>query len=129
MGTGRLDLGFDRDFFGFFDGFADDTFEGVDLVLDVVAELEGGHHAFFDLHGFAGTRIPCGACLAGFAGEGTESADFDGVPVDQLFADKFEELLDDGLDIAADKSGGFGNFLNKTLFRYVRHDIKYRLAF
>ena len=112
MGAGRLDLGFDRDFFGFFDGFADDTFEGVDLVLDVVAELEGGHHAFFDLHRFAGTRVARGTGLAGLAGESAKAADLDGVAFDELFADEVEELLYDNLNIVAHKSGGLGDFLN-----------------
>ena len=118
---GGLDFGLGRDFFGGFDGFADDTFESVDLVLDIVAELEGGHHAFFDLHRLAGTRVPCGARLAGLAGERTETADFDGVAFDEFFADQVEELLDDGLDIVTHKSGGFGNLLDKGLFCYVWH--------
>ena len=121
MGTGRLDLGFDRDFFGFFDGFADDTFEGVDLVLDVVAELEGRDHAFFDLDGLAGAGVACRASLARLAGEGTETTDFDGVAFDELLADQVKELLDDGLNIVAHKSGGLGDLLDKGLFCYVWH--------
>ena len=117
-----LNFGLDGLFFGFFDGFADDTFEGVYLVLDVVAELEGGHHAFFDLHRFASARVPCGASLAGLAGEGTETADFDGVAFDELFTDQVEELLNDGLDIVTHKSGGLGNLLDKGLFCYIGHD-------
>ena len=102
--------------------------ERVDLVLDVVAELERGDKAFLDEDCFACARVACRAGLARFAGKGAEAADFDGVPIDQLFTDKFEELLDDGLDVAPDKPGGLGNFLNKTLFSYVWHDIKYRYA-
>ena len=102
--------------------------EAVDFVLDIVAELERGDEAFLDEDCFARAGVPCRACLARLAGEGAEPADFDGVPVDQFFADKLEELFDDGFDVAPNESGGFGNFLYKTLFRYVRHDIKYRYA-
>ena len=103
--------------------------ERVDLVLNVVAELERGDKALLDEDCFARARVACRAGLAGFAGEGAEAADFDSVPVYQLFADKFEELFHYGLDVAPYKSGGLGYFLYQTLFRYVWHDIKYRLAF
>ena len=107
-----LNFGFDGDFFGGFDGFADDTFEGVYLVLDVVAELEGGHHAFFDLDGLAGAGIACRTSFARLTGESPEPADLDGVAFDELFADEVEELLYDNLNIVAHKSGGLGDFLN-----------------
>ena len=113
-----------------FDGCTiEDGLERVDFVLDVVAELERGDEALLDEDCFARARVTCGAGLARFAGEGAEAADFDGVPVYQLFADKFEELFHNGLDVAPYKSGGLGYFLYQTLFRYVWHDIKYRLAF
>ena len=113
-----------------FDGCTiEDGLERVDFVLDVVAELERGDEALLDEDCFARARVTCGAGLARFAGEGAEAADFDGVPVYQLFADKFEELFHYGLDVAPYKSGGLGYFLYQTLFRYVWHDIKYRLAF
>jgi hypothetical protein len=98
--------------FGFDGGLADDAFEGVDLVLDVVAELERGNHALFDLDRFAGARVACGAGLARLAGERAEASDFDGVAFDELLADEVKELLDDGLDVVAHKPCGFGDFLN-----------------
>ena len=107
-----LDFGLDGLFFGFLDSFADDAFEAVDLVLDVVAELKGGHHAFFNLDRFAGAGIACGTRLAGLAGKCAETADFDGVAFDEFLADEVKELFDDGLDIVPHKSGGLGDFLD-----------------
>ena len=113
LGDARLVRG---DRFGFELGFHDclskDSFQGVDLVLDVVAELEGGDHAFLDLDGFAGAGIACRTSLARLAGESPEPADFDGVAFNEFLANEFEELLYDNLNIVAHKSGGLGDFLN-----------------
>ena len=117
-----LNLGLDSIFFGLFDGFADNALEAVYLVLDVVAELEGGDHAFFNLDGLAGARVACGAGLARLASERAESADFDGVTFDELFSEEVEELLNDSLDVVTHKSGGLGDILNQGLFCYVGHD-------
>ena len=105
-----------------FNRFGNDAFQAVDLVLDVVAELEGRDHALFDLDGLAGARVACGASLARLAGECAESADLDGVAFDELFSEEVEELLNDGLDVVTHKSGGLGDILNQGLFCYVGHD-------
>lgn len=123
--------GYEDLFFVLFDRGEFATFEHfktVDLVLDIVAELKSRHQAFVDEDGFASTGIPCGASLAGLAGESAETANFDCVPIYQFFADEFEELFDNRFDVTTHKSGRFGNFLNKTLFSNVWHDIKYRFA-
>lgn len=101
----------------------DDCFEGIDFVLDVVAELEGRHHAFFDHDGFASARVAGRTRLAGLAAKGAETANFDGIAFDQLFPNKVEELLDDGFNIVAHKSGGLGDFLNQGLFSNIRHAV------
>ena len=106
----------------------DKGFDRVDLVLDVVAELERGDHALFDQDGFAGARVAGGASLAGLAGEGAEAADLDRVAFDQLFTQKVQELLDDGLDVVAHKSGGLGDFLNQCLFSYICHALNIGLS-
>ena len=108
--------------------FAKDAFQGIDFVLDVVAELECRNHAFVDEDGFAGAGIACRASLAGFAGERSETADFNGVAFDELFAEEVEELLDDNFNIVAHKSCGFGDFLNKRLFCYISHALNISLT-
>lgn len=109
---------------GFYDGFAKNAFQGVDLVLDIIAELEGGDHSLFDLDGFTRAGIPCRARLAGLAGERTETADFDGVAFDEFFTDKVKKLFYDNFDIVAHKSSGLGDFLNKVLFSNIGHVTK-----
>ena len=88
-----------RNRFGFEFGLcrrsAEDAIQGIDTVLDVVAKLESRDHTFFDLDRLAGARVACRACLAGLAGERSESADLDGIAFDELFADEVEELLYD----------------------------------
>ena len=106
----------------------DKGFDRVDLVLDVVAELERGNHALFDLDRFAGARVACGAGLARLAGERAEASDFDGVAFDELLADEVKELLDDGLDVVAHKSSGLGDFLNQCLFSYICHALNIGLS-
>ena len=106
----------------------DQGFETVDLVLDVVAELEGRNHTFFDKHGFAGAGIAGRTSLARLAAESAETTNLDGVAFDQLFAQKVEKLLDDGLNIVAHKSGGLGDFLNQCLFSYICHGLNIGLS-
>ena len=103
-------------------------FQRVDLVLDVVAELEGGNHAFFDQDGLTGAGVAGRASLAGLAGKGAEATDLDGVAFDQLFAQKVEKLLDDGLNIVTHKSGGLGDLLNQCLFSYICHGLNIGLS-
>ena len=59
---------------------------------------------------------------------GEVEADLDGVAFDQLFAQKVEKLLDDGLNIVAHKSGGLGDFLNQCLFSYICHGLNIGLS-
>ena len=109
-------------------GFAKNAFQGIDLVLDVVAELEGRDQAFVDEDGFAGAGVTCRASLAGLAGERAEPADFNSVAFDELLAEEVEELFDDDFNIVTHKSGGFGDFLNKRLFCYISHALNISLT-
>ena len=125
-----VDLG--NFFFGFKfrlnGGFAKDAFQGIDLVLDVVAELEGRDQALVDEDGFASAGVTCRASLAGLAGERTETADFDSIAFDKLLAEEVEELFDYNFNIIAHKSGGFGDFLNKRLFSNISHALNISLT-
>ena len=108
--------------------FAKDSFEGVDFVLDVVAELEGRDQALVDEDRFAGAGIACRASLAGLAGERAETANLNSVAVDELLAEEVEELFDYNFNIVAHKSGGFGDFLNEGLFSYISHALNISLT-
>ena len=108
--------------------FAENTFERIDLVLDVVAELEGRDQAFVDEDGFASAGVTCRASLAGLAGERTETADFDSIAFDKLLTEEVEELFDYNFNIIAHKSGGFGDFLNKRLFSNISHALNISLT-
>ena len=108
--------------------FAEDTFERVYLVLNVVAELECRDQALVDEDRFAGAGVACRASLPGLAGERAETTDFNGVAFDKLLAKEVEELFDDDLNIIAHKSGGFGDFLNKGLFSYISHALNISLT-
>ena len=109
-------------------GFAENAFQGIDLVLDVVTELEGRDQAFVDEDGFAGARITCRTSLAGLARERAETANFNSVAFDKLLAEEVEELFDNNFNIIAHKSGGFGDFLNKRLFSYISHALNISLT-
>ena len=108
--------------------FAEDAFERVYLVLNVVAELECRDQALVDEDRFAGAGVTRRARLAGFAGERAETTDFNGVAFDKLLAKEVEELFDDDFNIIAHKSGGFGDFLNKGLFSYISHALNISLT-
>ena len=108
--------------------FAKDSFEGVDFVLDVVAELEGRDQALVDENRFAGAGVACRASLAGLAGERAETANLNSVAVDELLAEEVEELFDYNFNIVAHKSGGFGDFLNEGLFSYISHALNISLT-
>ena len=108
--------------------FAEDAFERVYLVLNIIAELECRDQALVDENRLAGARIACRARLAGLAGERAETTDFNGVAFDKLLAKEVEELFDDDLNIIAHKSGGFGDFLNKGLFSYISHALNISLT-
>ena len=124
--SGVADLSFFRFKFGVC--AFDQGFNRIDFVLDVVTELERGNHAFFDQDCFAGAGIASRASLAGLAGEGAEASNLDGVAFDQLFAQKVEKLLDDGLNIVTHKSGGLGDLLNQCLFSYICHGLNIGLS-
>ena len=119
-------------FFGFefrlHRGFAENAFERIDFVLDVIAELECRDQALIDDDGFAGARVACRSSLAGLAGERAEAADFDGVAFDKFLAEEVEELFDYNFNIVAHKSSGFGDFLNKGLFSYISHALNISLT-
>ena len=108
--------------------FAEDAFERVYLVLNIVAELECRDQTLVDEDRLAGAGVTRRACLAGFAGERAETTDFNGVAFDKLLAKEVEELFDDDLNIIAHKSGGFGDFLNKGLFSYISHALNISLT-
>ena len=108
--------------------FAEDTFERINLVLNVVAELECRDQAFIDNDRFAGARVAGWSSLAGLAGKRAEAADFDGVAFDKLLAKEVEELFDYNFNIVAHKPGGFGDFLNKGLFSYISHALNISLT-
>ena len=108
--------------------FAKDSFEGVDFVLDVVAELEGRDQALVDEDRFAGAGIACRASLAGLAGERAETANLNSVAFDELLAEEVEELFDYNFNIVAHKSSGFGDFLNEGLFSYISHALNISLT-
>ena len=108
--------------------FAKDSFEGVDFVLDVVAELEGRDQALVDEDRFAGAGVACRASLAGLAGERAETADLNSVAFDELLAEEVEELFDYNFNIVAHKSSGFGDFLNEGLFSYISHALNISLT-
>ena len=108
--------------------FAENTFERIDLVLDVVAELEGRDQAFVDEDGFAGARIARRSSLARLARKRAEAADFNSIAFNKLLAKQIEELFDDNFNIIAHKSGGFGDFLNKRLFSYISHALNISLT-
>ena len=108
--------------------FAEDAFERVYLVLNIVAELECRDQTLVDEDRLAGAGVTRRACLAGFAGERAETTDFHGVAFDKLLAKEVEELFDDDLNIIAHKSGGFGDFLNKGLFSYISHALNISLT-
>ena len=109
-------------------GFAENAFERIDLVLDVVAELEGRDQAFVDEDCFAGARIACRSSLARLARERAETTDFNSVAFDKLLAEEVEELFDYNFNIIAHKSGGFGDFLNKRLFSNISHALNISLT-
>ena len=108
--------------------FAEDTFERIDLVLNVVAELECRDQAFVDENGFTSAGVACRASLAGLAGERAETANFNSIAFDKLLAEEVEELFDNNFNIIAHKSGGFGDFLNKRLFSYISHALNISLT-
>ena len=109
-------------------GFGGNVFQRVDLVLDVVAELEGGHQALLDEDGLAGAGVTGRASLAGFAGEGPEATDFDGIAIDEFFTGQVQELLHHDFDVVTGNPCGLGNIKNKRLFCYVRHDLNIGLT-
>ena len=108
--------------------FAKDSFEGVDFVLDVVAELEGRDQALVDENRFAGAGVACRASLAGLAGERAETTNLNSVAFDELLAEEVEELFDYNFNIVAHKSSGFGDFLYEELFRYISHALNISLT-
>ena len=108
--------------------FAKDSFEGVDFVLDVVAELEGRDQALVDENRFAGAGVACRASLAGLAGERAETTNLNSVAFDELLAEEVEELFDYNFNIVAHKSSGFGDFLNEGLFSYISHALNISLT-
>ena len=108
--------------------FAKDSFEGIDFVLDVVAELEGRDQALVDEDRFAGAGVACRASLAGLAGERAETANLNSVAFDELLAEEVEELFDYNFNIVAHKSSGFGDFLNEGLFSYISHALNISLT-
>ena len=120
----------DLSFFGLKLGVCtfDQGFDGIDLVLDVVAELERRNHAFFDQDSFTGAGVASRTSLTGLAGKGAKATDLDGVAFDQLFAQKVEKLFDDGLNIVTHKSGGLGDLLNQCLFSYICHGLNIGLS-
>ena len=109
-------------------GFAENAFQGIDFVLDVIAELECRDQAFVDEDGFAGARITRRTRLARLARERAETANFDSIAFDQLLAEEVKELFDYNFNIIAHKSGGFGDFLNKRLFSYISHALNISLT-
>lgn len=109
-------------------GFAKNAFERIDLVLNVVAELEGWDQAFVDEDGFAGARITRRTRLARLARKRAETANFNSIAFDKLLAEQIEELFDDNFNIIAHKSGGFSDFLNKELFSYISHALNISLS-
>ena len=114
--------------FGLHGGFAENAFERIDLVLNVVAELEGRDQAFVDEDCFACAGVTRRASLAGLAGERAETANFNSIAFDKLLAEQVEELFDDNFNIIAHKSGGFSDFLNKGLFSYISHALNISLS-
>ena len=114
--------------FRLYRGFAEDAFERIDLVLNVVAELECRDQAFVDENGVASAGVACRASLAGLAGERAETANFNSIAFDKLLAEEVEELFDNNFNIIAHKSGGFGDFLNKRLFSYISHALNISLT-
>ena len=114
--------------FRLYGDLAKDTFERIDLVLDVVAELEGRDQALVDEDCFAGAGVACRASLAGLAGERAETANLNSVAVDELLAEEVEELFDYNFNIVAHKSGGFGDFLNEGVFSYISHALNISLT-
>ena len=109
-------------------GFAKNAFERIDLVLNVVAELEGWDQAFVDEDGFAGARIARRSSFARLARKRAEAPNFTSIAFDKLLAKQIEELFDDDFNIIAHKSGGFGDFLNKGLFSYISHALNISLS-
>lgn len=109
-------------------GFAEDAFKRINLILDVVAELEGWDHTFLDLDDIACSRVAGRSCLAGLAGECAEAANFNGVAFDKLLGEQVEKLFDDNFDIVAHKSCGLGDFLNKVLFCNISHALNIGLS-
>ena len=73
--------------------FAEDAFERIDLVLNVVAELECRDQAFVDEDCFASAGVACRASLAGLAGERAETANLNSVAVDELLAGKSDLVV------------------------------------
>ena len=114
--------------FRLYRGFAEDAFERIDLVLNVVAELECRDQAFVDEDCFASAGVACWASLAGLAGERAETANFNSIAFDKLLAEEVEELFDNNFNIIAHKSCGFGDFLNKRLFSYISHTLNISLT-
>ena len=108
--------------------FTKDAFQGIDLVLNIVAELERRNQAFVDEDCFACAGVACRTSLAGLAGERAETANFNSVAFDEFFAEEVEELLDDNFNIVAHKSSGFCDFLNKRLFCYISHALNISLT-
>ena len=109
-------------------GFAENAFQGINFVLDVIAELECRDQAFVDEDGFAGARITRRTRLARLARERAETANFDSIAFDQLLAEEVKELFDYNFNIIAHKSGGFGDFLNKRLFSNISHALNISLT-
>ena len=109
-------------------GFAENAFQGINFVLDVIAELECRDQAFVDDDGFAGARVTGRSSLAGLARERAETTDFNGVAFDKLLAEEVKELFDYNFNIVAHKPGGFGDFLNKGLFSYISHALNISLT-
>ena len=114
--------------FRLYGNFAEDSFERVDLVLDVVAELECRDQAFVDEDCFTSAGVACRASLAGLAGERAETANLNSVAFDKLLAEEVEELFDYNFNIVAHKSSGFGDFLNEGLFSYISHALNISLT-
>lgn len=109
-------------------GFAENAFERIDFVLDVIAELEGRDQAFVDDDGFAGTRVSRRSSLAGLACERAEAANFNCIAFDKLLTEEVKELFDYNFNIIAHKSGRFGDFLNKRLFSNISHALNISLT-
>ena len=108
--------------------FAENTLQRIDLVLDVIAELEGRDQAFVDEDCFAGAGIARRSSLARLARERAKTANFNSIAFDKLLAEEVKELFDNNFNIIAHKSGRFGDFLNKRLFSYISHALNISLT-